>query len=542
MIAVVIIFAYLLAITIFILDLAYAVVDPRIRLGSDGQHITAAQKKRSFGQKLSDFLLSVPEFFAGIRTWFSGLSAFLKVPLSFRLKSIRNGFAALGSNFWELRRYPSAIVGLLIIFILVGVSIYTIIAIPYQRAIELWTPHASEGGERIWEKYPQNAMPAWTNVFRKNKLPETIHLSSKDGSVEKTSEVIGKNMTEFLMPFIFEYSSNQFPDEISLFFESTYDEKLPFITLTWITPDEREIQLGSFSINESHILRFAFDETMKRKLGGVPPQIGLLADPNSEEPVPLKGTYELQVSAIVFEDGANVDCDFVLYGRVYGIAGTDHLRRDLSIALLWGTPVALAFGFMAAIVANLTAMIISAVSVWYGGWVDNLIQRITDVNIILPTLPIAIMVYVMYSKTIWAVLGVVVLLSIFGSSIKNYRAAFLQAKESAYVEGAIAYGASGRRIVLLYLVPRIIPVLLPQLVIMVPGFVFYEATLAFLGLSDPYLPTWGKVVYDAITNGAYHGYYYWLLEPIALLLITGLAFALLGFSLDRMVNPRLRDA
>ena len=89
--------------------------------------------------------------------------------------------------------------------------------------------------------------------------------------------------------------------------------------------------------------------------------------------------------------------------------------------------------------------------------------------------------------------------------------------------------------------PRILPVLLPQLVILVPGFIFYEATLAYLGLSDPYLPTWGKVVYDAVTNGAYAGYYYWILEPVMLLMVTGLSFALLGFSLDRVVNPRLRD-
>jgi peptide/nickel transport system permease protein len=163
------------------------------------------------------------------------------------------------------------------------------------------------------------------------------------------------------------------------------------------------------------------------------------------------------------------------------------------------------------------------------------------VNIILPTLPIAIMIFVMYSKSIWAVLGVIILLNIFGSAIKNYRSAFLQVKESAFIQGAVAYGAKDGRIVFRYLLPRIIPVLLPQLVILVPGYVFYEATLAYLGLSDPYLPTWGKVVYDAISNGAHQGYYYWILEPISLLMITGLAFALLGIALDRVINPRLRE-
>ncbi len=76
---------------------------------------------------------------------------------------------------------------------------------------------------------------------------------------------------------------------------------------------------------------------------------------------------------------------------------------------------------------------------------------------------------------------------------------------------------------------------------MVPGFVYYEATLAYLGLSDPQLPTWGKVIHDAITSGMYQGHYYWVLQPVALLVLTGLAFALFGFALDRVINPRLRE-
>jgi peptide/nickel transport system permease protein len=211
------------------------------------------------------------------------------------------------------------------------------------------------------------------------------------------------------------------------------------------------------------------------------------------------------------------------------------------VALLWGTPVALAFGLLGAVVTSLLAMLIATVGVWYGGWLDELIQRITEVNMILPTLPIAIMVFILYSKSIWAILGVIILLSIFGNSIKNYRAALLQMKEAAYIEGAKAYGASNGRIIRRYLVPRIVPVLMPQLVMMVPAFVFYEATLAFLGVSDPQLPTWGKLIYDAITNGALQGHYYWILQPIALLMVTGLAFALLGFALERIVNPRLMD-
>ena len=93
-----------------------------------------------------------------------------------------------------------------------------------------------------------------------------------------------------------------------------------------------------------------------------------------------------------------------------------------------------------------------------------------------------------------------------------------------------------------YLIPRMIPLLIPGLVSAVPAFVFLEASLALLGLGDPVLPTWGKIIEDANSNGAlYRGYYYWILEPAVLLMITGLGFAMLGFALDRIFNPKLRD-
>jgi peptide/nickel transport system permease protein len=182
------------------------------------------------------------------------------------------------------------------------------------------------------------------------------------------------------------------------------------------------------------------------------------------------------------------------------------------------------------------------VGVWYNGWVDDLIQRITEVNLVLPFLPILIMVATFYSRSIWLMLGVTILLSIFGGAIKFYRATFMQIKEGGYIEAARAYGASDIRMIWSYLLPRIVPMLIPQLVVLIPTYVFLEASLAVLGLGDPVLPTWGKVIQDAQSNGAlYQGLYYWVLEPAVLLMITGLAFALLGFALDRIFNPRLRE-
>jgi peptide/nickel transport system permease protein len=187
-------------------------------------------------------------------------------------------------------------------------------------------------------------------------------------------------------------------------------------------------------------------------------------------------------------------------------------------------------------------MIIAAIGTWYGGWVDELIQRITEVNLVLPFLAILIMVGTFYSRSIWLMLGITILLSIFSGQIKTYRSIFLQSKESSYIEAARAYGASSLRIIFSYLIPRMIPLLIPALVSSIPSFVFLEASLAVLGLGDPVLPTWGKIIENALTDGAlYQGRYYWVLEPTVLLMITGLGFALLGFALDRIFNPRLRD-
>jgi peptide/nickel transport system permease protein len=232
----------------------------------------------------------------------------------------------------------------------------------------------------------------------------------------------------------------------------------------------------------------------------------------------------------------------VMFGQVHGLAGTDHQRRDLMIALLWGTPLALAFGLLAAVGSTLITMAIAAVGVWFGGPLDAIIQRITEVNLILPLLPILIMIGAFYSRSIWVILGAVVLLSIFGQAIKTYRAVFLQVRELPYIDAARAYGASSTRIIFRYLIPRVLPLIIPNLVTLVPAFVFLEATLAVLGLGDPVLPTWGKIIQDANAQGAlFNGYYYWILEPAVLLMLAGLAFAMVGFALDRIFNPKLRE-
>jgi peptide/nickel transport system permease protein len=436
----------------------------------------------------------------------------------------------------EILRYPSALVGLAIIVLLLGVAVYAVVKIPYRQAIALW-----RGGESAWYQNPKYAPPSWFNAFTREKLPVSFKAGTVDGGMTKTVTPGAQGTGTVEMSYIFDYQYDGYPQELLLYFTTTFVEKQPFVSVAWLTPDGRKIRIDDFGVARKQTVRFAQIKRLLQRLQGEDPMQALFQDPETK--ALLKGQYELQITGTTFEEGSEVDAEFVFHGQLFGLAGTDHQRRDLVLPLLWGAPVALIFGLVASLGTLVLTMIIAAVGTWYGGWVDELIQRITEINLVLPFLSILVMVGVFYSRSIWVILGVTVLLSIFTGSIKSYRAIFLQVKESAYIEAARAYGASNLRIVFRYLIPRMIPLLIPGLVSSVPAFVFLEASLAVLGLGDPVLPTWGKIINDADTNGAlYKGYYYWIVEPAVLLMVTGFGFAMLGFALDRIFNPRLREA
>jgi peptide/nickel transport system permease protein len=432
-------------------------------------------------------------------------------------------------------QYPSAVAGLLVVLLLVVVAAYAMISIPYSEAIRLW-----RGGEDVWYQNPRFAAPAWFNYFSSKKYSESFAVNTTGGQMTKNVIPGNNGATTYEISYEFDYSYDVHPQDLILYINSTFKTKQPFVSIEWVTPDDRTIRIANIAMGDELTYRFSQDEKLRAKLRTEDVVQTLFTVPDTREP--LKGTYKLIITGTTFEPDSNMDVEFVSHGQVFGLAGTDHARRDLVLPLLWGAPVALAFGLIASMGTSVLTMIIAAVGAWYSGWVDELIQRITEINLVLPFLAILIMIGTFYSRSIWVILGATILLSIFTGSIKAYRAIFLQVKESMYIEAARAYGASSSRIIFLYLIPRMIPLLIPSLVQAVPAFVFLEASLAVIGLGDPVLPTWGKIIQDANANGAlYKGYYYWVLEPAALLMITGLAFAVLGFALDRVFNPKLRN-
>ncbi len=457
-----------------------------------------------------------------------------------------------------LFRYKSFIIGLFMIMFFVILSIYAIVIIPYDKAIRMWN------SIEYWEDYPKLALPAWINSFSSKKLPEgTIILDSRKTELGITKSVqrieFGGVGTLININMRFTYEYEDFPSEIALWFYVNTTEPM-LIIITWVKPDGTEVLVYREVLSSYQYYRLTgdlefisrFEARLISKLGKkpnyqIPSEIALFAKEDEtildkETVTPLKGKYQVKIKARTGDPKANLDVKINIYGKVYGLLGTDDRRRDLLIGILWGAPLALSFGVLASVATVLLQMIIAAIAAWYGGWVDHLISRINEVVMIIPFLPLLIMISYFYKFSIWTLLIVVVALSMFGPGVKTYRAMFLQVREMPYIEAAQAYGASNARIILRYMVPKILPTIVPNIVLAVPSFVFLEAALAILGVGDPQAITWGKILDEAYTGGAlYWGRYHWILAPSLCLVLISIGFALMGFTLDRVFNPRLRE-
>lgn len=440
-----------------------------------------------------------------------------------------------------IRRYPSVAVSLCIILSLVGISIYTMISIPISTATLMWSGGSEGDAWKLWERWrhvPRLAQPEWTNFFRSRKLPKSINARTDDFA--STTESIGETAWRETTLLTFDYDYTTLPNEMKFYYNTQYDTKRPLLTLTWIKPDGSETKLfqSTATGGDSFVTL-----TPSEVLGGISQgEQGFDAASlgESAEPRAINGEYALRVETMFFEEtGTAVDGELLIFGRVYGLAGTDDRRRDLAIGLMWGTPIALMFGFVASFVTTGFGFIVAAIGAWNRGWTDATIQRVTEVSMMIPFLPTMIMVAKYYSTSIWLMLALIIAFRLFGAQIKTYRAMFLQTMNSQYIEAARAYGASDARIIFRYLVPRVFPTVLPRLILSVPLFVFLEASLALLGISDPHYPTWGKILSES-HDALYTGYYHWALGAAFMLILAGVSFSMLGYTLDRIFNPKLR--
>ncbi len=448
--------------------------------------------------------------------------------------------------------------GLLLIIVLMGVA--TPIYAPYN-VVKAWSMR------EVWMDNPPCAAPAWVQFFVHKKLPKTIIIENEDFHKSVSlMEYAGITYKFIYMNAYFDYPYDAFPNKISSFIIQVTPNASRVssvrITVELERPDGDRIKLVDglpVPVNETLELRETTDMVVEaagnyvRSVTGSAPEKPLpyvvffaekgenMNDP--KKATVLKGTYKMYVTCVAIGDPkVDVKARMVIYGRVYGLAGTDSYRRDLMIGLLWGAPIALAFGIVAAVVVNLVQTILGVISGYFGGKVDDAVQRVAELMMIIPVLPILILISFIYHIRIWTLLAILVAFGIVGATTKTVRSMVPSIKEEQYILAAKSYGAGSWRIIFKHIFPRVLPYTFSLIATAVPAYIFLEAALSFLGLGDPILPTWGKILGDAeVANAAYYGYWWWIVLPAACIGITAMAFALLGYAFDKVINPRLRE-
>jgi|TARA_Y100000294_G_C8392512_1_gene271397 peptide/nickel transport system permease protein len=117
----------------------------------------------------------------------------------------------------------------------------------------------------------------------------------------------------------------------------------------------------------------------------------------------------------------------------------------------------------------------------------------------------------------------------------------LQIRSGQLVESSITLGASRLRIMLRHIFPQTAPFVFAQMIFFTPSAILAEAALSFLGLGDPSLPTWGQILEYGFRNGGiYVGYWWWILPPGILIVITAMTFVLIALGMEPIINPRLK--
>lgn len=456
--------------------------------------------------------------------------------------------------FKDALKTKSGLVGFGMLFFLIALVIVVPIYAPYD-VVSTW------GDIAAWTDNPRNAAPEWVDIFSERKLSRTI-LVDWDGF--RTAE---SDTSEFFKVIVvrtrWEIGFDQFPTELKLQMLSNWTDRKPVITVDWERPDGETVTIHSGAPARRdpfvEVLPLSSMVSVRGKvrdwaigLGAddveiVRPHVGLNAVQGPgmldlQRAEVLKGQYKLTLNVIAFHPDDSVQARFISYGSVYGVVGTDQFRRDLLIGLLWGAPVALAFGAAAAVMTVAASVILGTLGAFYGGRFDEFVQRATDFVIILPALPVLILIGVLYRPSILGILLIVVAFGIVGPATKVVRTIALQVKEELHIEAAQSYGAPRARILFRYIIPRTMPYTFALLALAVPGFIFLEAALSFIGLGDPVLPTWGAIMGEASRSGAlYNGLWWWVAFPALGIMFATVAFAFLGYAFDKVLNPRLRE-
>ena len=222
------------------------------------------------------------------------------------------------------------------------------------------------------------------------------------------------------------------------------------------------------------------------------------------------------------------------------LLGTDDRGKDVLSSLIYGTRVSLLVGFTAAAIAIFIGAIVGIVAGYQRGWVGSALMRITDFFLVIPDLALMIVLVAIAGPSLGTIILVIGLLGWTGTA-RLVRAQTLSVRERKYVLRAKAVGAGDAHVLRRHILPAVLPLMLANLVLVVSIAILEESSLAFLGLGDPTVISWGQMLNFAFERGAVSAGAWWaLLAPGFAIVWVVLGTTLLGTALEDAVNPRLK--
>ncbi|MCH1483195.1 MAG: ABC transporter permease [Alphaproteobacteria bacterium] len=219
------------------------------------------------------------------------------------------------------------------------------------------------------------------------------------------------------------------------------------------------------------------------------------------------------------------------------VLGTDYLGRDMLAALLNGGRVSLTIGLVAALMSVFIGISFGALAGFYRGLVEEVLMRITEFFQVLPTLLFSMVIVALFGASLEVVTIAIGVVS-WTAVARITRAEFLRIRELEYVTASRAAGASNVTLMTRVILPNALPPIIVQAALMVGSAILFEAGLAFLGLSDPNVVSWGQII------GSNRPYIldasFTVTIPGLAIFVTVLSISLIGDGLNDALNPKLR--
>ena len=219
--------------------------------------------------------------------------------------------------------------------------------------------------------------------------------------------------------------------------------------------------------------------------------------------------------------------------------GTDDAGGDVFTNFLYGARVSLTVGFFASFIAVTIGGLMGLSAGYAGGGTENVLMRITDIMLVIPDLPLAV---VLVALTKPSLLNIILVIGLLGwtSTARLVRSQTLSVKQRRFVARARAVGAGSPYIIRRHILPLVLPLLVVNTVLVISLAILNESTLSFLGLGDPSAVSWGQMLNFAFTRGAMSAGAWWaLVAPGVGIVWVVLACTLLGQGLEQVLNPRL---